>query len=143
MFNGMKGTARRLIWTVVLSSISLLPMTTRPAQAQVLVGSEHFQELFISSGYSALFGAALGTAILPFMPDNSVSNLRVVAGGASIGFVLGAGMALYGLRQQQQQAYGAQYFPESDPTSADNSGWQWDMGTSNGKDVFVRMDSRF
>ena len=125
-----------------VSSVGLLSFSNR-AEAQALVGSEQFQELFASAGYSALFGAALGTAILPFMPDNSVSNLRVVAGGASIGFVLGSAMALYGLRQQQQQTYGMQYNPEGEAGHLEGGDWRWDVGTSNGKDVFLRMDSRF
>ena len=134
-------TLARIIFLV--SSVGLLSFSNK-AYSQALVGSEQFQELFASAGYSALFGAALGTAILPFMPDNSVSNLRVVAGGASIGFVLGSAMALYGLRQQQQQqTYGMQYNPEGEAGHLEGGDWRWDVGTSNGKDVFLRMDSRF
>lgn len=115
------------------------------AQAQALAASEQFQDLFATAGYSALFGAALGTAVLPFLPDGSVSGLRIVAGGASLGFVAGSVMALYSLRQSQQaQAYMYSY-PSTEQGSAagEGSDWRWDVGTSTGKDVFLRMDSRF
>jgi hypothetical protein len=111
------------------------------AKAQVLVNSEQYQELFVSAGYSALFGAALGTALLPFLPANSLSNLRVIAGGASVGFIAGSVMALYNMRQQQN--YGMQYYPEVEPGGATPGQWNWDIGSNTGKDVFVRMDSRF
>ncbi|MEY3902860.1 MAG: hypothetical protein RL189_2166 [Pseudomonadota bacterium] len=121
--------------------VALIPATATQANAQGIINTEQYQDLFINAGYSALFGAALGTAVLPFLPSNSVSNLRVIAGGASIGFVAGSVMALYNLRQQQN--YGMQYYPEVAP-EADGAGqWQWDIGSSTGKDVFVKMDSRF
>ncbi|MBM3383130.1 MAG: hypothetical protein FJY29_11910 [Betaproteobacteria bacterium] len=130
--------------TFALTSSVAVFAQPNPAQAQSLVGSQQFQELFTSAGYSALFGAALGTAVLPFVPDNSVSSLRIVAGGASLGFVLGSVMSLYGLRQQQhQQAFGMPYYQDTDAAAGDGTDWRWDLGTSSGKDVFVRMDSRF
>lgn len=130
--------------TVILASSFAALAQPSTSQAQSLLGTQQFQELFTTAGYSALFGAALGTAILPFIPDNSVSNLRIVAGGASLGFVLGSVMALYGLhRQQSQQAYGMPYYPENDPAAVEGQDWRWDVGTSDGKDVYVRMDSRF
>lgn len=118
----------------------LLPVRSE-ARAQALISNDQYQELFTSAGYSALFGAALGTAILPFLPTNSVSNLRVIAGGASIGFVAGSIMALYSLRQQQN--YGLQYYPNVAPDGSGDNPWQWDLGTTNGKDLFVKMGSQF
>lgn len=141
MVGRLKKKQVRLHLSCTALIISGLLLTPRTAEAQALVSSEHFQELFTTAGYSALFGAALGTAILPFVPENSLSNLRVIAGGASIGFVLGSVMALYSLRQSQ--VYGAQYYPGVDPATGDGSSWNWDLGTATGKDVFVRMDSRF
>jgi hypothetical protein len=130
--------------TIVLTSTVAVLSQPSTSHAQGLVGSQQFQELFTAAGYSALFGAALGTAVLPFVPDNSVSNLRIVAGGASLGFVLGSVMALYGLRQQQsQQAFGLPYYQDNDPAAVEGQDWRWDVGTSNGNDVYVRMDSRF
>ncbi|NBW81322.1 hypothetical protein EBR21_06160 [bacterium] len=111
------------------------------SKAQVLVNSEQYQELFVNAGYSALFGAAFGTALLPFLPANSLSNLRVIAGGASIGFIAGSLMALYNMRQQQN--FGMQYYPQVDPDGSTQGQWNWDIGSNSGKDVFVRMDSRF
>ncbi len=112
-----------------------------PAEAQMLSHSEQYQDLFMNAGYSALFGAALGTAALPFIPGNSVSNLRVIAGGASIGFVAGSIMALYNMRQNQN--YGMQYYPDVAPNAGEGPHWNWDVGSSNGKDLFVKMDSHF
>ncbi|MEY4066279.1 MAG: hypothetical protein RIR26_2487 [Pseudomonadota bacterium] len=67
-----------------------------------------------------------------------------MAGGASLGFVAGSVMALYGLRQSQQgQAYAYPYPTEGGNVSGDGTDWRWDVGTSTGKDVYVRMDSRF
>ena len=130
--------------TIVLASSATMLASPSVSNAQGLVGSQQFQELFTTAGYSALFGAALGTAVLPFVPDNSFSNLRIVAGGASLGFVLGSVMALYGMRQQQnQQAFGMPYYPGSDAAAVEGDDWRWDVGTSNGNDVYVRMDSRF
>lgn len=111
------------------------------ARAQALVGPEQYQELFVSAGYSALFGAALGAAILPFVPSNSLSNLRIISGGASLGFVAGSVMALYNMRQRQ--SYVMQYYPEAPSAGPEASGWQWDLGTTDGSDLFVKMDSRF
>ena len=118
-------------------SLSLSPR----AEAQALTHSDQYQELFMNAGYSTLFGAALGVAVLPFLPSTSVSNLRVIAGGASIGFVAGSLMALYNFRQQQN--FGMQYYPDVIPNGQSAPQWQWDVGTSNGQDLFVKMDSHF
>ena len=66
-------------------------------------GSEDtFREVFYTAGYSAAFGAALGAALLPFFPSPSLSSLRYVAGGASIGFILGSGFAFSQIAQRGQ-----------------------------------------
>ncbi len=64
------------------------------AQAQVVSTQERFQDLFTTAGYGTAFGAALGTAILPFQ-DNPEKNLRLVAIGASIGFIGGSLLGSY------------------------------------------------
>lgn len=114
----------------------------KQAEAESIVATDQFHEIFATAGYSAVFGAALGTAVLPFMPQNTVSNLRIVTGGASIGFILGSALALYNLRRPIQQAYGHPYAPQND-MAPDAQGWGWDVGSSDGKDVYVQMNSRF
>ncbi|MEY2987634.1 MAG: hypothetical protein RJB13_1155 [Pseudomonadota bacterium] len=122
--------------------LSLTVFTKNQAQAQAIVGTEQFHEIFATAGYSAVFGAAIGTAMLPFIPQNTVSNLRVVSGGASIGFVLGSALALYSLRRPVAQAYGMPYSQPQDQ-GVENGNWGWDLGSSDGKDVYVQMNSRF
>lgn len=68
------------------------------AQAQnTLQPEEGFREVFVTAGYSAAFGAAIGAALLPFFPNPSLSSLRYVAGGASLGFIAGSAFAFYNL----------------------------------------------
>jgi hypothetical protein len=134
---------KRLLLTamMIISALSVLSPVSPQAHAQSVGSSEQYQELFTAAGYSTLFGAALGTAILPFLPSDSISNLRVIAGGASIGFIAGSLLAFYNMRQQQQH-YGMQYYPDAS-SDASAQQWQWDVGSTNGKDLFVKMDSRF
>ncbi len=131
---------RTLLAFAALVAVVSLPQWNR-AHAQSLTQADQYQDLFMNAGYSTLFGAALGVALLPFLPTTNVSNLRVISGGASIGFVAGSIMALYNMRQQQN--YGMQYYPEVTPGTGPSPQWQWDVGTSNGQDLFVKMDSHF
>lgn len=117
-------------------------MPSEEAKAQAIVGTDQFHEIFATAGYSAVFGAAIGTAVLPFIPQNTVSSLRIVSGGASIGFVLGSALALYGLRRPAAQSYGMPYGHPQD-LGSENGNWGWDIGSSDGKDVYVQMNSRF
>jgi hypothetical protein len=122
--------------------IGMSALPAKQARAQAIVGTAQFHEIFATAGYSAVFGAAVGTALLPFIPQNTVSNLRIVSGGASIGFVLGSALALYSLRRPATQAYSVPYGHPQDMGS-ESGNWGWDIGSSDGKDVYVQMNSRF
>jgi hypothetical protein len=67
--------------------------------ADALRSEATFRSVFVNAGYSAAFGAAAGAAMLPFFPEPALSNLRYVAAGASIGFVVGSAVAFYRLSQ--------------------------------------------
>jgi hypothetical protein len=131
---------RAILTITVLTGGLVLPLPNT-AEAQALSHADQYQDLFMNAGYSTLFGAALGIAVLPFLPSTSISNLRVIAGGASVGFVAGSLMALYNMRQQQN--FGMQYYPDVNPENRSSPQWQWDIGSSNGQDLFVKMDSHF
>ncbi len=49
---------------------------------------EKFQDMFITAGYSAAAGAAIGAAILVFH-DDPKRNLHYISMGASVGFLAG------------------------------------------------------
>ena len=55
---------------------------------------EHFQELFMTAGYSTAFGAALGAAALG-LTDSPAEKLQYLATGASIGFITGSIIGTY------------------------------------------------
>lgn len=64
------------------------------AKSQVITTEEKFQDLFISAGYGTVYGAALGAALLSFQsePEN---NLKLIALGASVGFITGSLLGSY------------------------------------------------
>lgn len=80
---------RSLVLCLCLGSLSINAGT---AQAQST--EERFQDLFVTAGYCAAFGAALGTATLAFH-ENPSDNLKYVAMGASLGFIGGSVLGTY------------------------------------------------
>ncbi len=77
-----------------VASLGLL--TTFAPQAKAQTQEERFQDLFVTAGYAAAFGAALGTAVLFLNPNvDPAANLRYIAMGASMGFIGGSIMGGY------------------------------------------------
>lgn len=71
-----------------------LALSVPASRAQAQSTEERFQDLFVTAGYATAFGAALGAAMLSFVPDPA-SELRYVAIGASLGFIGGSVMGTY------------------------------------------------
>ncbi len=72
---------------------------------QAYVSDDEVSSIFVSGGYGALFGAAMGAALLPFMNSSPTQNLRIVAGGASIGFMVGSAYGFYSLANASKNSY--------------------------------------
>src|SRR5262245_32376943 len=85
---------------ISLSGMALAQHAPAPQASQV---DQTFRDVFMTAGYAAAFGAALGAATLPFQ-NEPLKNLNYVAGGASIGFVAGTMFGVYNVIQQNQQA---------------------------------------
>lgn len=99
------------------ASTLLAPVSARAENA--LQTEEGFREVFVTAGYSAAFGAAIGAALLPFFPNPSLSSLRYVAGGASLGFIAGSAFAFYNLAGSPANAYPAEEPVEDFGTESD------------------------
>ena len=56
---------------------------------------EQFQDVFVLAGYSAILGGAFAAATLPFFNDYPIPPLRLISGGASLGFILGTAFACH------------------------------------------------
>jgi hypothetical protein len=83
--------------------LSLLPLNCYAQQAYL--SDDDVSAIFVSGGYGALFGAAMGAAFIPFMDNSPMQNLRFVAGGASIGFMLGSAYGFYNLANANRNSY--------------------------------------
>jgi uncharacterized membrane protein YebE (DUF533 family) len=74
------------------------------ALAQNLVKAhDEFQEVFVTAGYAAAFGALAGAALLPFYPEPPMGGFRFVAGCASLGFLGGSVYSFYRMNTIGQQ----------------------------------------
>ena len=84
------------LWNLFLSFlisalIGLSPQAQASADPNI---EERFQDLFITAGYCAAFGAAFGTAMLAWTSEPA-ENLKYVAVGASMGFIGGSILGTY------------------------------------------------
>ena len=89
------GDGQRLLIGIIFSvALSLIGMTSSPAQAYGQSTEERFQDLFVTAGYCTAFGAAIGAAFLSFT-NYPTQNLEYVAVGASLGFLGGSALGSY------------------------------------------------
>jgi len=82
---------RLFIASLLLSVLVLAPFA---ATVQAQSSEEKFQDIFITAGYATAFGAALGAASLSFFAEPA-SHLRLIAIGASLGFIGGSILGSY------------------------------------------------
>lgn len=78
------------------------------AEPRAAVRSDDMRDVLMTAGYASVFGAATGMALLPFLSGSVSSNLRVVAGGASVGFIAGSAFGFYNMTTQTR-AYSDNY----------------------------------
>ena len=117
-----KDTSLSFISKTLFLFTFLFPLT---AQAQQVYsgGEDDMRDIFVAGGYGALFGATMGTAILPFLSGSPMNNIRVVAGGASIGFMMGSAYGLYNVSKAQTNSY-FNYTPENNDDNYKNNSVQ-------------------
>jgi hypothetical protein len=89
----------RKIAIIVVASAPLFPASMAQAQNRVALRSDDFREVTVTAAYATAFGAAGGAALLAFVPGSPIDNLRIVAGGASLGFLMGSGLGFYNAAQ--------------------------------------------
>lgn len=85
--------------TMSLASGTAAFAQSQPIQTTSVSTANQFNEVFITAGYSAAFGAATAAALLVFFP-NPEQNLKFVLGGGAAGFVAGG---LYGFYRMNHQ----------------------------------------
>ncbi|KAB8028566.1 hypothetical protein [Fluviispira multicolorata] len=111
----LKSLKNKLRTTFLIgTSLLFTCFTSLSCQAQEMYTSEDdMRDIFVAGGYGALFGAMMGTAILPFLSNSPLDNLRIVAGGASIGFMMGSAYGIYGVSHSKKNSY-FNYAPENE-----------------------------
>ncbi len=72
---------------------------------QAFVNDDEMSGIFLTGGYGALFGGAMGAALLPFINAPTGQNIRMVAGGASLGFMIGTLYGFYSLADARKNSY--------------------------------------
>ncbi len=114
-----------------------VPLSPSPPRAVSAVESD-FREVFASAGWSALFGASVGLALLPFLPTAPQENVRFVAGGASLGFAAGSALAFWKIQNRSL------WFQPLPPPSALDGGWGlWHAGALCGGQLNVCVSGVF
>jgi len=72
---------------VVTSLVILLSIYAPPSKADTELEGK-FEDVFVTAGYSAAAGAAIGAALLTFQ-DEPIKHLKFISMGASLGFLGG------------------------------------------------------
>jgi hypothetical protein len=123
MSSTLRARNRTFATTLAALVAGSLPLSQVARAESDLQAEDSFREVFVTAGYSAAFGAAIGAALLPFLPNPSLSSLRYVAGGASLGFIAGSGFAFYNLAGGQTNAYPAEEVPlDDEPFQGEDDG---------------------
>ncbi|APJ04726.1 hypothetical protein [Silvanigrella aquatica] len=130
---------------VILTATGFFEISAQ-AQQQVYANEDEMRDIFVAGGYGALFGATMGTAILPFLSGSPIDNIRVVAGGASIGFMMGSAYGLYNMPKSQGGSY-FNYAPENDenyfysmPPTLPGHGYQSPQKSQDEKNVVKQQE---
>ncbi len=67
------------------------------------INEDDAHNIFISGGYGAAFGGAVGLSLLPFTHKTIGGDFQIIAGGASIGFIVGSLYGFYSTYQKKSQ----------------------------------------
>ncbi len=111
---GVRKSLQDKLKIIFLIGAHLILAETAPLSChaqQMYTSDEDMHDIFLAGGYGALFGALMGTAILPFLSSSPLDNLRIVAGGASIGFMMGSAYGIYAVSHNKKNSY-FNYAPE-------------------------------
>ena len=76
---------------IILALLCLSHPSTVKADSEL---ETKFQDMFVTAGYSAAAGAAIGAALLTFQ-DNPTRHLKFISVGASLGFLGGTALGAW------------------------------------------------